>query len=126
MTMIAYDWELDVERGPNWLLVKVGTPPGKSWEMLPLADRLRSLMEEHLTYRLLLELGEIERLSSKLIGELLSLDQWIRARQGVMRLCGLSPHKAEVLRHCRLDGLFPIYRDRLEAVLGSHRAGHPR
>ena len=56
MPVIAHDWELDVERGPNWLLVKVRTPLGKPWEMLPLADTLRSLLEGHFTYRLVLEL----------------------------------------------------------------------
>ena len=126
MPTITCDWELDVERGPNWLLVKVAEPLGKPWEMSPLVDTLRSLLEEHFTYRLVLELDEIELLSSELIGELLSLDKWIRARQGAMRLCGLSPRNLEVLRRRWLDDFFPAYRDRLEAVLGCRHPSQPR
>ena len=124
--MIACDWELDVERGPNWLLVKVGNPLGKPWDMPTLADTLRSLMEQHFTYRLVLELDQIDLLSSELIGQLLALDKWIRARQGVMRLCGLSPDNVEILRRCCRDSFFPAYRDRLEAVWGCQRPSQPR
>jgi anti-anti-sigma regulatory factor len=126
MPMIACDWELDVERGPNWLLVKVGDTLGKPREMPPLDDTLRSLLEEHFTYRLVLELDEIHVFSSELIGQLMALDKWIRARQGVMRLCGLSPHNVKVLRRCWLDSFCPVYRDRLEAVLGCRRPSQPR
>jgi anti-anti-sigma regulatory factor len=95
--------------------------------MPPLADLLQSLMEEHFAYRLVLELEEIELLRSVLIGELLALDKWIRARQGVMRLCGLSPYNVEVLRRLWLDNLLPVYQDRMEAVLGPHhRPSQPR
>jgi anti-anti-sigma regulatory factor len=124
--MIACDWELHVERGPNWLLAKVGNPPGRPWVIVPLADTLRLLMEKHFTYRLVLELEEIELLTSDLIGQLVLLEKWIHARQGVMRLCGLSPHNREILESCRLDGCFPAYGDRLEAVWGRHRPIQPR
>jgi anti-anti-sigma regulatory factor len=124
--MIACDWDLHVERGPNWLLAKVGNPLDERWEMVPLADTLRSLMEKHFTYRLVLELDEIELLTSDLIGQLVLLEKWIHARQGVMRLCGLSPHNREILQSCRSGGLLRAYRDRLEAVLGRHRPPQPR
>ena len=126
MHVIACDWELDVERGPNWLLVKVGEPRGDPSEMPPLSDTLRALLEEHLTYRLVLELDDIQQLSSELIGQLIVLDKWIRARQGLMRLCGLSPHNGAILRRCWRDSNFPLYRDRLEAVWGCHRPSQPR
>jgi len=120
MPTISCDWELDVERGPNWLLVKVGKPQGSLWEMHPLADTLRSLMEKHFTYRLVLELDNIDLSSSELIGELVALDNWIRGRQGVMRLCGISPRNREILRRRWPNGLFSAYQDRLEAVRGCH------
>jgi anti-anti-sigma regulatory factor len=125
MPTISCEWELGVERGPNWLLVKVGQPLASPWEMPPLADTLKLLMEEHFTYRLVLELDDSDLLSSELIGEFVALDKWIRERQGVMRLCGLSPHNGEVLRRCWLDGFVPTYRDRLEAVRGCHRRLQP-
>ena len=126
MPMISCDWELSVERGPNWLLVKVGKPLASPWEMPPLADTLELLMEEHFTYRLVLELDDVDLLSSELIGELVALDKWIRDRQGVMRLCGLSLRNREILRRRWLGVFFPAYRDRLEAICGRHRPLQPR
>ena len=115
--MTICDWELEVDRDFNWLLVKVKTPGGSVWEMPSLADELRPLLEENSTNQLLLELSEIDVLSSGIIGQLLTLDRWIRAHQGEMRLCGLSPHNREVLRRCRLDGYLHTYYDRWEAVV---------
>ena len=126
MAAIAQDWELDVARGPDWLLVKVGTTSDKMWDLPPLADRLRWLLRQHFTYRLVLELDQVRLLSSDLITQLLLLRKWIHAHQGVIRLCGLSPHNAEVLHRCRLNGLLPAYRDRLEAVLGCYHPSQPR
>ncbi len=124
--MIAYRWKLNVERGPNWLWVKVAEPPRKSSEMPPLADTLRSVLEEHFTYRLVLELEEIKVFSSELIGELLRLNRWIRSHQGMMRLCGLSPENGEIFQRCRRDIFLPAYRNRLEAILGRPRLSQPR
>jgi hypothetical protein len=75
----------------------------------------------HFTYRLVLKLDRIGLLSSHVIGQLLLLDKWIRAHQGVMRLCELSADNIDVRHCCGLDELFPAHRDRLEAVLGSQR-----
>ncbi len=124
--MIAYPWKLDVERGPNWLWVKVAEPLHKSSEMPPLADTLRSLLEECFTYRLLLELDEIKVLNSELIGELLRLEKWIRGHQGMMRLCGLSPENGEIFQRYGRDAFLPAYRNRLEAIVGRPRLSQPR
>jgi anti-anti-sigma factor len=113
---IGSDWKLDVERGLNCLLVKIGKPLGNPSERSSLAEKVRPLVEEHFTYRLVLELDQINVLTSDLIGELLSLNKWIRTRHGAMRLCGLSHHNLEVLRRCRLDDLFVVYPDRSEAL----------
>ena len=115
--MITCDWELEVECVSNWLSVRVKTPRGSVWEMPSLADELCPLLEKHRTYRLLLELNEIDLLSSALIGQLLTLDKWIRAHDGEMRLCGLSPRNREVLRRCRLDSYLQTYYDRWEAIV---------
>ncbi len=115
--MIADRWKLSVERGPNWLWIKVAEPPGELREMPPLADGLRFLLEEHFVYRLVLELEEVARLSGELIAELARLNRWIHARGGMLRLCGLSPRNRELLGLCWDDVRAPVYRDRLEAVL---------
>jgi len=110
------DWGLDVERGPNWLLVRLRHPGGRTPGPPRLADQLPGLLELHFTYRLVLDLQEIGRVDAQLMDGLASLSQWILARGGVLRLCGLSPFCAERVRRGAYGARFPIYRDRKEAV----------
>jgi anti-anti-sigma factor len=126
MLATASGWELDVERGPDWLLVKVRKGEEDAAEPAPLADELWSLLGRHFTYRLVLELDQIDLLNSYLIGQFVRLYKLIRERDGVMRLCGLSPQCAQVLRTCRLNDRFLPYQDRREAVMACCRPRLPR
>ena len=121
MPAIAPGWELDVERGPGWLLVKLKSPDSDPLDTPPLADQVWSLLEKHFVYRLVLELDEIELLYSYLLGQLVLLDRRIREHDGLMRLCGLSPFNQEVLHTHGLDIRFPPYDDLEEAVMGYKR-----
>ncbi len=121
MLAIAPGWELEVQRGPDWLLVKVKGPEESSLQTPPLADALWSLLERHFTYRLVLELDQVNVMGSSLIGQLLQLYKRIREHDGVMRLCGLSAYNVDVLRTCNLDERFLPYQDRKEAVRGCRR-----
>jgi anti-anti-sigma factor len=125
MLAVAPGWELDVERGPGWLLVKIKSLD-RSSEEPPLADVLWGLLETHFTYRLVLELDQVRMLDSHLIGQLVQLYRQIRHHGGVMRLCGLSAYNLDVLRTCRLQDRFLPYRDREEAVMGCSRPRQPR
>lgn len=125
MLAVAPGWELDVERGPDWLLVKIRSQDGSSTDP-PLADGLWDLLERHFTYRVVLELDQVRVLNSYLIGQLVQLYKLIRRHDGVMRLCGLSPYNLAVLRTCRLEDRFLPYRDREEAVMGCSRPRHPK
>lgn len=118
MNAVAPGWDLDVQRGPDWLLVKIKSQDGATAEP-PLADGLWGLLERHFTYRVVLELDQVDVLNSYLIGQLVRLYRLICDHDGVMRLCGLSPHNLDVLRTCRLDDRFMSYRDREEAVMGA-------
>lgn len=126
MLAAATGWELEVERGPGWLLVKVGDPEGFGEELPSLADCIWSIMEQHFTYRLVLELDRIALLNSSLIGQLIDLYRRIRGQDGVLRLCGLSAYNRQVLHTCRLDDRLPAFHDRREAVLGSTYPSQPR
>lgn len=115
--------DLEVDRGPDWLLVRIrdfqvdpGNPP-------PLADELWAMAQKHFIYRIVLELDQVKVLNSYLIGQLIQLYRRIREHDGVLRLCGLSPYNRRVLHGCALDDRFPAYENRVEAVLGS---GDPR
>jgi len=116
MLDLAPGWELSVERGPDWLFVRVANPNGDAEEAPPLAERLSSLLQQHLTDRLVLELDRIDILRSYLIGQLVLLHQHLSQRGGVLRLAGLSPRNRKVLETCQLAGRFPDYRNRMDAV----------
>jgi anti-anti-sigma regulatory factor len=118
--------ELTVERGPDWLFVKIGSGDADRLETPPLAERLWSLLQEHLVYRLVLELDLIDVLESHLIGQLVVLHNWISERGGVLRLCGLSKRNHRVLKRCHLDGHFPAYGNRMDAVMCREAVPAPR
>jgi anti-anti-sigma factor len=125
MQAISPGWELDVERGPDWLIVRIQSM-STSGENPPLAELLWSLMQQHLTHRLVLELDRIPVLSSFMIGQLMHLYRKIYEHDGVMRLCGLSAYNRRVLHLCRLDERFQPYHNRQEAVMGYSRPTQPR
>lgn len=122
MRTIAPEWELDVRRGPGWLLVRLLAPSTASPPLPPLADQLWSLLESHFVYRLVLELHDIRRLDRPLLGQLVQLYRRIRQHGGMVRLCGLSAMNRRVLEKHGLTGRLPPYEDIEEAVMGaSHK-----
>lgn len=105
-----------VERGPAWLFVRIRPDQQRVDD---LADRLWMLLERHFVYRLVLEMDEVELLSSRLIGQLVMLQKRVLQHDGALRLCGLSPACSEALHHCRLDQALPSFNCREEAVHAS-------
>jgi anti-anti-sigma factor len=126
MSTIAPGCELDVERGPGWLLVRVRNLDRAESDATPLADRLWSILEQHFTHRLVLELDDVGVLGSSLIGQLVELYRRIEEHDGMLRVCGLSPENHAALHVCRLDEHLHAYLDRHEAVMGSLSPGRPR
>ena len=126
MLTLCSGWELDVERGPDWLLVTVRRPRAASDVSEPLAESLWGLLERHLTHRLVLELNQIRCLDDDLIDQLLELRERIGQRGGVMRVCGLSSYNRRLLLDRQLEGQLVPYDDREEAVLGCHKPRQPR
>ena len=121
MLAIAPGWEMEVDRGPGWLWVKLKSPHRDASDTPPLADELWSLLQRHFIYRLVLELDEVRLLHSYLLGQLVLLDKRIREHDGMMRLCGLSSFNQRILRLHGLDLRFPTYGDLEEAVMGCSR-----
>ncbi len=124
MLTLAPGWELQVERGPDWLFVRIYNPEPENSEIPDLANSIWTLMHQHLTHRVVLELDGIGLLRSELIGELLRLHRRICQQGGLMRLCGLSAENRRILETCGLAGRLPIYECRRDAVLG--RPSKPR
>jgi anti-anti-sigma factor len=126
MLALAPGWELSVQRGPDWLIVSIDANEQERDDSPPLAECIWSLMEQHLTSRLVLKLDTVPVLTSYLIGQLIDIYRRILERDGVMRLCGLSAYNRRVLHVCRLDDRFPAYEDLHEAVIGYPDPRKPR
>jgi len=118
MLAIAPGCELDVQRGPDWLLVRVRNLDTTDPDALPLAERIRGLLQQHFIHRLVLELDEAPEFDQSLVEQLLLLHQWIEKHEGMMRVCGLSPENRRILHASRLDQQLPPYEDCQEALLG--------
>ncbi len=121
MLAIAPGCEFDVQRGPDWIIVRIKSFDPAEPDSPLLMERIWSLLEQHFTYRVVLELDQVPLLSSALVEQLLLLYRRIQEHDGVLRLCGLSPYNRRVLHACRLDESLPPYRDRHEAVMGCPR-----
>jgi anti-anti-sigma regulatory factor len=121
MLTTAEGWVLDVERGPGWLIVTLGSPDPDDPSIPSLADQVWSLAERHFTYRLVVRLDEIRALDRNLLRELVLLYRRIRHHGGLMRLCGLTARHREALAENRLSDRLPSYDDLQEAVMGDGR-----
>ena len=121
---LAPGWKTELDRGPDWLFVRLFGPEGGHADASGMADSLFSILRQEMKTRLLLECDEILELPRDLIVELLRLQTQIDKHGGVLRLCGLLPSQETLLRR---NGFEPLgYRDRSEAVLGQIRPGKPR
>jgi len=125
MLTVAPGCELEGRRGPDWLLGRV-----RHWdaaEPSELVERLWRLMQQHFTYRLVLELDGVRAMDSGLIEQLAQLHRRIEKHDGVMRLCGVSPQNRQALLERQWDDrLPPYYGDVEEAVMGRPHPQRPR
>ena len=90
---IAAGWRMDVDRGPDWMFVRLHPAQNSEIDDFSLAEQIWSVMEQSFTYRLVLELDQVAVLQSGLIAQLVLLSKRIHTHSGMLRLCGLSPGK---------------------------------
>jgi anti-sigma B factor antagonist len=114
---IELDWQ--IERGPEWLFVRLGSNDLKEYSGFQLAGRLWELLEKHLTYRLVLEFDDISILDSEKISQMVLLSKRILEHDGMLRLSGISQQNRAVMEACNIEDLFAMYEDRHGAVMGS-------
>ena len=118
-THVVDGLELNVDRGPNWLFVKLRSKNDAPSEVPQIADKLWSISSRHFIYRLVLELDDLEELPSGMMSQLVLLQQRLAQCGGALRICGLSPECEESLQSCHLDSALPNHATREEAVMGS-------
>src|SRR5437867_4264623 len=107
--LLGSSWQLQLDRGPNCLLVRLCPELGHGFDESELSERLADLLNQHFTNRLVLEMDQVDLLNSLLLGQLADLSNRVRAQGGMIRLCGLSPFNQSVLHTVRLDRRLPHY-----------------
>jgi len=122
---LAPEWTTEIDRGPDWLFVRPRPPRQGDTGEIALAEMIWQKLEQSFCHRVVLELDDVTYLRSWMVGELVRLHKRVTTRGGMLRLCGVSLANQDVLRTCRLDGRFPAYRNRTEAVMG-YRPPQPR
>jgi anti-anti-sigma regulatory factor len=122
---LAPGWSMDLDRGPDWLFVRLRAPAKGLSPEFDMAEAVWEKLDQAFCYRLVMELDEVPRLQSWMIGQLVLLHKRIASNGGMMRLCGVSDSNQAALRSCRLDDRFPQYANRTAAVMGQ-RPSQPR
>lgn len=83
-----------------------------------IGEELFDLVETHNKKKLLVNFENVEYLSSAALGKLITLNKRVRAADGQLRLCRISPTIFEVFRITKLDKLFNIF-DTEDSALAS-------
>lgn len=111
-------FKLSVDRGPNWLFVKLRPKRHFAKDVALIAEELWSIASRHFIYRLVLELEELDQLPADLVDQLVILQERLMQCDGSLRICGLSAGCAQKLCDNQLDAALPNYATRQAAVLG--------
>ena len=111
--------ELVVDRGPNWLFVKLRAKKVPRAVVPQIAEKLWSIASRHFIYRLVLELEELQDLPSAMMSQLAVLQERLTQCGGALRICGLSPECEERLQSYELSSALQNHASRAQAVMGS-------
>jgi anti-anti-sigma regulatory factor len=91
--------QLRVERGPDWLFVRLDGDLCRAGRPEPaLADGIWEALQENHAHRVLLEFDQVEAIDDDLIATITALASRVRSAGGLMRLCGLSEVDLRTLR----------------------------
>lgn len=122
MGPVTQVWSLNVERGPNCLVLQLNASGSVSDDGLRLADLIWTTLEKHFVYRVVLDMNQVDALSDYLLQELIALSHRLRSREGMLKLYGLSATNRRILERACLEGRLPNYATRREAVLSASHA----
>lgn len=111
-------FKLTVDRGPNWLFVKLRPKRRFADDIAHIADELWSIATRHFTYRLVLELEELREIPPAMVDQLVILQERLAHCDGSLRICGRSVGPLPNICEGDFDTALPVYGSRQEAVLG--------
>jgi anti-sigma B factor antagonist len=84
-------------------------------ELERLSTALHSLIDDHVTGRLLLDFSKVEYLSSQAIGIIVGLHKKAsKITGGKLVLCGVGPQLMQLLKITRLDRLLKVIKNQEE------------
>ena len=107
---------IEVERGPDWLFVRVAGGAGAGQ-----GELTRSVWEairEHGASRVVLELDHVDTIDEALGGAIGEIGMRVRDAGGLIRICGLSEPKLSRLRSVAAAAAVPHFDTRSDAVGG--------
>ena len=111
-----------VERGPNWLFVRVSKDAFKkrksSHSSKTLIEQLWELSSKHFTYRLVLELQDVDEIDEQSVDDLRKLRLRLTEQGGALRLCGMPSGCSKKLRKAAQKSHLDDHESRHEAVCG--------
>ena len=81
-----------------------------------LQERLAQVIKRVPEAKVVLDLKQVQYISSAALGELLSAHKQLRARQGCMSMANVGPELLEILATTRLDAVFGIHADVPDAI----------
>lgn len=114
---LTSSWTIETSRGPNWLFVKLRGPQGGELGSCKLADLLWSNLDQHLIYRMVLDMSSIAVLQADVINEIVELERLVVEHDGIVRLSGLSAENRELLRSAKIDACLPDFPDVENAIM---------
>ena len=79
-------------------------------------EQIGAIIEAEASPKLLISFANVEHLSSAALGQLITINNKVRAKQGQLRLANIDPQIKEVFQITRLNKLFQIHDSTSDAL----------
>ena len=122
MNSTSNGYRIEVNRGPNWLFLRLD--PSDTPATCSLAEQVWAVVSKHFVYRVVLEFGPgFDALTPTTIAQLDEIRSQLEEHDGALRVCGLDTKCAKRLEsHCaesKLRSRLTSHASVAEAVLGA-------
>jgi anti-anti-sigma factor len=83
-----------------------------------IAAQLRAVAEEAAGRRLVLNVADVESMTTSMVGKLVALKQKVEADGGRLEMCSVGPFLSQILTVLNLADVFPIHANEQVALAG--------